>query len=177
MAKISSFKWILCGYQLTFIVKNKMHFKMIQINQITFDEFSIQKKKKWKSFQLKVICARIKSFWETTDILEINQIWLGIKCSICKLQFVCMGLFVERGRQNLNIASSITVTVYSYLNLTFFKRRFRLGVIHQPSSSTHCISSLNTNFINFKIEIKSLAIYVNSNTKFLNLNEFRTKPK
>lgn len=78
-------------------------------------------KKNICNFQLiRMICARIKPFWETPGSKKktdrkfyclfgsflFNQPEFKIEC-------VC----IVRGQQNLNIALSKTVTVYSYLEL------------------------------------------------------------
>lgn len=145
MTKISSLKWILCGYQLTFIVKIKCTSKWFNKSNY-FDGYSIQKRCLFNSFNVYLCENRIILRNDRYFLLQLNH-WLEL--NVRDVSFYCsyVCICIERGRQNLNIVSSITATVYSYLNLTFTKSRFRLGVMHHYHLHPLIwISSHNTNY-------------------------------
>lgn len=104
------------------IAKTKVS-KMVQQIKFFFSwVFNLQEEKKLFNFQLiKWICARIEPFRVTTEFIHKQN-----TLSVVSFRFVgsnknrmtVRDRMFARGLQNLNIASSRTVTVYSYLNTT-----------------------------------------------------------
>lgn len=100
MTKISSLKWILCGYQLTFIVKTKCTSKWFNKSNY-FDGYSIKKRCLFNSFNVYLCENRIILRNDRYFLLQFNH-WLELNVRDvsfywCKLLlFVCMYLYRTR---------------------------------------------------------------------------------